>query len=598
MMLGRTALFAPREHAPRRLSALLLALCVLCVSFLVTSGQADAQSGVTTYSGTLNGAEYKIEVPANWNHVLVLYSHGYVSPGSANPARDVGDPATGAALLAQGYALAGSSYRTTGWALEQAFEDQVALLDYFEAHVGHPARTIAWGHSLGGIITAGLVQLHPERFDGALPMCGVLGGGVGTWNMALDSAFAFKTLVAPNAGLDVANITNPQANIQAALQALAGAQGTAEGRARLSLVAALGGAPGWFTAATPEPAATDYATRQQNQFQWMRNVTFPFAFMLRAELEQRAGGNPSWNTGVNYRLLLERSGQKAMIEALYQQAGLSLEADLQALDAAPRVAASPQAVNYLSRYITFNGDINIPVLTMHTTDDGLVPVQSEQAYASVVNAAGNGEWLRQIFVRRAGHCTFTPAETLTAFQTLMRRVTTGRWDDTSNTAALNAGATALGPQLNILAQGSTIVPTAPAFTAFQPAPFLRLYDLSVPQLAQAYKAALQPTAAGGPSGQVTVTRSVSGDYLVRVVVTGLAPGSSHAMHFHRGTCELQGGVIQPLPNLVANRGGTATATAWLSQSQWAAIVADATYLNVHQQATPPIGGGITCGNVR
>ncbi len=598
MMLGRTTLFAARRHAPRRLSALLLVLCLVCVGFFVTSGQANAQSAVTTYTGTINGADYKIEVPANWNRTLLLYSHGYVTPGSANPARDVGDPATGAALLAQGYALAGSSYRTTGWALEQALQDQIALLDYFETTVGHPTRTIAWGHSLGGIITAGLVQRNPQRFAGALPMCGVLGGGVGTWNTALDSAFAFRTLVAPNAGLEVTNITNPQANLRAALQALAAAQTTAEGRARLSLVAALAGGPGWFTAATPEPAATDYATRQQNQFLWAQNVTFPFAFMLRAELEQRAGGNPSWNTGVNYRLLLDRSGQKAMVQALYQQAGLNLEADLQALDNAPRIAANPQAVNYLSQNITFNGEIQIPVLTLHTTDDGLVPVQAEQAYGALVNAAGNGEWLRQLYVRRAGHCTFTPAETLTAFQVLMRRITTNRWDDTTNVAALNAGAAALGAQFNVIALGSNVVPAAPAFTAFQPPAFLRPYDLFVPHLASMYGAALQPTAASGPSGQVTVTRSVSGDYLVRVTVTGLEPGSAHAMHFHRGTCELQGGVIQPLPTLVANRAGTATATAWLSQAQWAAVASDATYLNVHERGSAPIGGGITCGTVR
>src|SRR5258708_19535386 len=46
-------------------------------------------------------------------------------------------------------------------------------------------------------ITAALIQRHPDRFDAALPMCGVLSGGVATWNTALDSAFAFKTLLAP-----------------------------------------------------------------------------------------------------------------------------------------------------------------------------------------------------------------------------------------------------------------------------------------------------------------------------------------------------------------------------------------------------------------
>ena len=59
---------------------------------------------------------------------------------------------------------------------------------------------IAWGHSLDGIITAGLIQRNPDRFDAALPLCGVLSGGVATWNTALDSEFALKTLLAPGTG--------------------------------------------------------------------------------------------------------------------------------------------------------------------------------------------------------------------------------------------------------------------------------------------------------------------------------------------------------------------------------------------------------------
>ncbi|TMD94924.1 MAG: hypothetical protein E6I79_01925, partial [Chloroflexi bacterium] len=165
--------------------------------------------GTNVLQGNLDGANYIISVPSNWNGTLVLYSHGYVFPGKPLVARDAGDPLTRAALLQQGYALAGSSYSQNGWALQQAFNDQIALLDFFDATCGQPTRTIAWGHSLGGIITAGLVQLNPGRFAGAMPMCGVLAGGVGTWNQALDSAFAFNVLLAGNA-LPIVHITDPQ----------------------------------------------------------------------------------------------------------------------------------------------------------------------------------------------------------------------------------------------------------------------------------------------------------------------------------------------------------------------------------------------------
>src|SRR6266704_1858094 len=185
-----------------------LLFAIAATMLLSVPQHAYAQS---TLTGALpDGATYQIEVPSNWNGTLLLYSHGYVTPGSANPARDVGDSATGAYLLSQGYALAGSSYATTGWALEQAIPDQLATLDAFDSLVGTPARTIAWGHSLGGIITAGLLQTHPERFDAALPMCGVLAGGVAVWNEGLDAEFVIKELLAPpTSTLQLVHVTYP-----------------------------------------------------------------------------------------------------------------------------------------------------------------------------------------------------------------------------------------------------------------------------------------------------------------------------------------------------------------------------------------------------
>ena len=447
-------------------------ILVALVAAVLALGTAPitAAAAVTTYAGTLaDGAAYKIEVPGNWNGALLLYSHGYVTPGSNNPARDVGDAATGAFLLNAGYALAGSSYATTGWALEQAIPDQIATLDAFNAlNIGTPTRTIAWGHSLGGIITAGLLQTHPDRFDAALPMCGVLAGGLGVWNEGLDGEFVLKTLLAPASNLQLVRITNPGANFVLSEQILQAAQATPQGRARIALAAAVGDIPGWFDAASPEPAATDFVTQEANQFQWLSRVDGPFLFFLRAELEARAGGNPSWNTGVNYSKQLEGSVDGAEVQGLYQQAGLDLNADLAALAAAPRVSADPAAVTYLNQWISFNGHLSgKPVLTIHTTGDGLVLSSDEQAYRSVVQDAKDSQLLRQAFVHRAGHCTFTPAETIAALQALVKRLDTGKWTTLADPASLDTAAIALGPVLNV----------APAsYIAFEPAPFLRPSD--------------------------------------------------------------------------------------------------------------------------
>src|SRR5258708_30817235 len=148
-------------------------LAVGIVLALSSARSAYAQQiVVTTKMGTLaDGATYLIEKPANWNGTLFLYSHGYVTPGSANPAQDAGDPVTQGIMLANGFALAGSSYAHTGWAVQEALLDQIAVLDIFKLLVGQPARTIAWCHSLAGVLTRGHIRPHPGRRVAAPPRC-------------------------------------------------------------------------------------------------------------------------------------------------------------------------------------------------------------------------------------------------------------------------------------------------------------------------------------------------------------------------------------------------------------------------------------------
>jgi hypothetical protein len=108
------------------------------------------------------------------------------------------------------------------------------------------------------------------------------------------------------------------------------------------------------------------------------------------------------------------------------------------------------------------------VLTIHTTGDGLVLNSDEQAYRSVVQDAKDSQLLREAFVHRAGHCAFTPAETIAALQALETRLNTGKWTSLSDPGNLNAAAAALGPALNVV---------PPSYLAFEPAPFLRPFDL-------------------------------------------------------------------------------------------------------------------------
>ena len=444
------------------------------------AGQASHPSpvvGPQTLAGSIGKAAYRIEVPAGWNGTLFVYSHGYVAPGGLNLAQDAPDTQASDWLLSHHYAIAGSSYSSTGWALADAFKDQIALLDYFASRAGKPARVIAWGASLGGIVTAGLVQLYPERFAAAMPLCGVLSGGIATWNAELDASYAFKTLLAPQSTLQLTHIADGTANLQLALQVFQRAASTPAGQARLALVAALTDLPGWFDPTAPEPAPTDYAAQLTAQESWESRVDFAFAFRYRTELEQRAGGNPSWNVGVDYARELAASSDAAEVTALYRRAGLDLGADLQALNSGPRIKADPAAAAYLDRNISFDGSLGVPMLTMHTTGDGLVVPPNESAYAQVVGAAGGQDLLRQVFVHRAGHCAFTPAEVIAAMQVLLRRLDTGRWDDAALQApALNASALSQGAAENSFFGFS--VP--PSFAGYAPGPYPRPFPKGAP----------------------------------------------------------------------------------------------------------------------
>jgi hypothetical protein len=189
--------------------------------------------------------------------------------------------------------------------------------------------------------------------------------------------------------------------------------------------------------ADPEPGRRDLAAQQGQLYDALQNFVRLGMGVPRQELEYRAGGNFSWNVGVDYRQELARSGQQPLVAALYRAAGLDLRADLDRLAAAPRIAADADAVAYAKENIAPSGEISVPVLTMNTTGDpSAIPVHS-QAYERVVRHAGNADLLRSTFVHAPGHCTFTAAEYLSALRTMEHRLDTGRWDAAATPHVMN-----------------------------------------------------------------------------------------------------------------------------------------------------------------
>jgi hypothetical protein len=429
-----------------RSTLLLLAL----VLTLVAGTASTASASTAQYSGTLtDGATWTAEVPDNWNGILLLASHGFGPP--AIPPFGHLPPPIESALLERGYAVAGSSYDPNGswWALESAVRDQFETIGAFTGAVGEePERVLALGTSMGGLVSALMAEQGAGIIDGALSTCGIVGGAIHLNNYQLDAEYAIAKLLMPAPGPKLVDFANPGegaasgAALTATVQA---AQTTPEGRARLSLVFALLNvvpvAPG-----VPEPAPNDAAAIEATQYA-SAVQSFPLLNFIqfgRYWIELSAGGNGSWTRGEDFAELLNHSPYHDVVRELYRAAGLDLEADLKTLNAGATIGADPDAIASLEGTSVPTGELAVPQLTLHTTADPLVPVQHESVYADVVRSAGSNSLLRQAYVDRWGHCSFTPAELVAGVEALRHRVETGRWDSVAQPQALQAAASALG----------------------------------------------------------------------------------------------------------------------------------------------------------
>ena len=326
----------------------------------------------TVETGTLDSAAYRIDIPASWNHGLVVYFHGYAVTPVQLPAREPIAPQL-RQFLDRGYAVAQSAYSSTGWAVEQAIADGERLRAQFGAKHGKPRETYVAGMSMGGTLTVMSLESAPDTYAGGLSLCGAIerSDSLLQRDFALLAAFDyyFPGLLAPLVPVP-ANYLPTAAIEKQIASALAAKPDAAESLLRI-----------W--------GVGDVATL---------GSVIAFNYYEVGELQRRTHGNPFNNADLIY------TGNK---DAFALNAGVK------------RYRADASAAAYIGRWYTPSGKLLRPLLALHDTGDPLVPATAAFDYALAVQRAGHADNFVQQFVNKEGHCVFTPDEIGRAFDELL-----------------------------------------------------------------------------------------------------------------------------------------------------------------------------------
>ncbi|MGW3606617.1 hypothetical protein [Micromonospora sp. NPDC005161] len=350
----------------------------------------------TVRQGVHRHAGYVIEVPARWNGDLVLWAHGYRGQGTVLSPEPPPGFGLRQRLLEQGYAWASSSYDRNGFDIRSGVLGTKDLADHFGRTVRRPHHTYLAGVSMGGYVIGRSLEQYPGYYDGALPMCGVLGDQT-LLDFYLDYNLVAQSLAGVSAYPTPTDyLTNAVPRIQVAL-GLAGLTPTGPDtttdrgkQLRAITVNRSGG---------PRPGA-DAAFAVWKDFLFSISVTSggDSPAQRPGQLSTNLLTRYSPNSPVNVNATVPRVAPENVWQRL-----------LPTLTEVPRIAGRPTA----------------PVLTLHGLGDLFVPFSMEQAYATDVARHGRSPLVVQRAIRATQHCEFTPVEAGAAWDDLVSWVHTG-----------------------------------------------------------------------------------------------------------------------------------------------------------------------------
>lgn len=346
-------------------------------------------------TGDIDGAAYAIKVPGNWNGKLLVFVHGYGEverPVPLGPADE--------ALLSEGYAMAASAMRNSGWTVEEGLVDTRRLTEYFRAHIGRPSHTILWGASMGSVIVLKSAEKNSWLYDGFIPTCSPAAGTSRTMDYALAIGLAYDiTFGWPSAWGELGNVRD-DLDFGEVFSTLESQLPSGDTFGKWEFTRLVGGMP------------------SQGFYDGSLFDTMFFATSGRAELEGRAGGPVAQNRDHHYSLT---SDEIEYLDTL----GVDARALLKRMNARRNIKASPKGRIYTSRYADFSGLITKPVLTIHNEHDPLVISASESVYRETVRRAGKLRNLLQVYVTGEYHCDFTDEQLLTCIHQMDKWLDSG-----------------------------------------------------------------------------------------------------------------------------------------------------------------------------
>ncbi|MEM1056704.1 MAG: T9SS type A sorting domain-containing protein [Bacteroidota bacterium] len=350
-----------------------------------------------------SGALYEFCVPPGpAPTTLVVYAHGFIFPQEPLTLPSAsGDGASVQGLaLSQGLGYAASSYYKNGLVIpELAVEDLREVVDLYEAAHGTPDKIFLVGFSNGALISTVALERFPGEFDGALASCGPLDAYSRNVDYFGDVLVVFEQVL-PGAleGILGVPVGGPEGTNPAFLGALVAAAADAGVSPTTFLAGALQGI-------LADPANADGV----GQLLGILAATPDIAAAFNDPVE----GSTTVISALLFNIFATDDALITLGGNLYDNStrvyaspfGPDYDAALNATIA--RFSADPEARMQLADDFETTGILQDPIIALHTTRDGVVPVWQGADFASRVKNRLTFD-LRPI--ERYGHCAFTPEE--------------------------------------------------------------------------------------------------------------------------------------------------------------------------------------------